>query len=237
MKRKVLLIGLLTLLAIPIHSQENNVSFFSEGKVWNYHHKMIDSDFDITPYTISVVEQTTYNGIPAWIVYDNWRNREYVKYEKESQVYSINSDYEPEIEYDFGVQLGYKTEPYGEVVAIDNISVKGYTRKRITLKDEGHRIYYIVEGIGQNLELVYIYDDGEYFFCSFCYELQSVYENGECIFTKEDFFAEPATGIQEIEAEHKADTRIYDLNGRPVTTPRPNGLYIRNRQVFRQPKH
>ncbi|MCM1109516.1 MAG: hypothetical protein NC388_10805 [Clostridium sp.] len=67
------------------------------------------------------------------------------------------------------------------------------------------------------------------------YELQSVYENGECIFTKEDFFAEPATDIQEIEAGQKTDTRIYDLSGRPVTTPRPNGLYIRNRQVFRQP--
>ena len=63
------------------------------------------------------------------------------------------------------------------------------------------------------------------------YTLLSVYEDGECIFTKDDFNAQ-AIGTNGIETTRKnasnfIDDAIFDLQGRRLKTVPEKGVFIR----------
>lgn len=115
------------------------------------------------------------------------------------------------------------------VTKVDTIEVRGITRRRIFIGDSKLDIW--VEGIGaycdgwpSSLPRHNAYD---------C--ILACYENGELIFTQEDFFA-PAvtTGISLTETTQKADDAIYDLQGRRVDKPTSNNIYIQRGRKFVQ---
>ena len=64
-------------------------------------------------------------------------------------------------------------------------------------------------------------------------DLDSCYEDGKRIFTYEDFYKEPITSsIRKSSAKGKGEKVVFDLQGRIVTTPQKNGLYIKNGKKF-----
>jgi uncharacterized protein YegP (UPF0339 family) len=68
------------------------------------------------------------------------------------------------------------------------------------------------------------------------YTLLSVYEDGECIFTKDDFNAQ-AIGTNGIESTRKnslalRDDAIFDLQGHQLKTVPEKGVYIRGGKIF-----
>ena len=63
--------------------------------------------------------------------------------------------------------------------------------------------------------------------------MQQCYFNDECIFTYDDFFTKPVSGITNpISLPSGKDAIIYDLQGRRGTTPQKNGLYIKNGKKY-----
>ena len=63
--------------------------------------------------------------------------------------------------------------------------------------------------------------------------MDSCYEDGKRIFTYEDFYKEPITSsISKSSAKGKGEKVVFDLQGRIVTTPQKNRLYIKNEKKF-----
>ena len=110
---------------------------------------------------------------------------------------------------------------------IDKVSVNGVERKRYKFDCK-----YIVEGIGCS-RYIFWAENNDWDESQTEVTLESVYENGECIFTKEDFMAPPSAN-ESVTAEtvRPADDTIYDLMGRRVVKPQPGTIYIRNGQKF-----
>lgn len=132
----------------------------------------------------------------------------------------------PRLICDFNLEVG-DSAWYSHVTKVDTIEVRGVQRKRITLKDSRNFSIW-VEGIGPLISGwpsdEPLPSNGHLFDI-----IESCYENGELIFTRDDFFAPAVSaGISSVVADEAFDGRIYDLSGRVVEQPSANGIYIRN---------
>lgn len=214
----------------------------TEGKVWN----CVDYNDcqEKNRFSMEVCGDTAAYGYDCKKIYfyrDIERTQRmkfvYKAYEEGGRLYALepgedvtNRNYDtPCLLCDFNLEVG-DSAWFSHVTKVDTIEVRGVQRKRITLQyplDFG--IW--VEGIGpfvsswpSNVEKPT---------CHLFYYIESCYENGELIFTRDDFFAPAVSaGISGVAADEAFDGRIYDLSGRIVEQPMAKGIYIRNGRKF-----
>lgn len=163
----------------------------------------------------------------------------YLAFEQDGRLYCLEpTEYHtavydtPRLLCDFHLEVG-DSAWYSHVTKVDTIEVRGVQRKRITLKDARNFAVW-VEGIGP-LKNGWPTDVPQASDGHICDLIDSCYENGELIFTREDFFAPAVSaGISSLTADETFDGRIYDLSGRIVEQPRANSIYFRNGRKFVQ---
>lgn len=232
-------------------------SFCTEGKKWNYiYFNVEEPGKEKQPYSYEVRGDTIVGEYSYKKVYyqkDDDERLSFMLRDDEHKVYKLYPDQEEFLLFDFGrndVGQVHSWISYWDnnwvtnwmIYAIDTIQVNDYFFRRYccyqkyseteldTIEDgEGIVEDYWVEGIGSarygieasNLEVeARLPGITEYFI--------SCYENGNCIFTADDF-KKPAytTGIQKVERTSKQYETIYNLQG--VRTDQPKkGVYIQN---------
>ena len=239
MKMKLFILFVLQMFSFCSFAQSSDTEFFKEGKVWRGKWVMYPN----SPWqdiSVQVYSDTIFNGIKCKKIIWNLcklnteevvHSYHLVGYEKDKKIfmsYTGIGHYDFWEALDFDLPLGYVDE--GNVVQkIDTIQVNGIKRKRIKiLTNNPEHFSYIVEGIG--------YSDTAYWahlHHSFYPVIWEVYEDGKCIFTKDDFKAPPITGIVNVKDYHSsADNAIYNLMGERVDVPVKGQIYIRNHKKF-----
>lgn len=236
---KHLLLSLFVLL-VPGAKAQTFLPILTEGKVWHYCDSTI---FGSKAFTMEVRGDTVVSGKNCKkLYYNDWHCT--ARLEEDGRLYCFEpKDEEPEehempwpacdtlrLICDFNLEVG--DEAWDEhVIRVDTIEVRGVRRKRIVVSDVFPQVIW-VEGIGSytnewpstepkptNGHIVTF--------------IEECYENGELVFTKDDFFA-PAvtTGIRSAEVTKKGSGKYYDLSGRPVNSPAAKGIYITDGKVI-----
>ncbi len=199
------LLGLLMITSASAASQTTFMPVLSEGKTWEV--ATIGFDFvDPTDrseyYSVSVGGDTIVNNLTCKKILivpkDNHKSSETaIAYEENGKVWNVNNNGEMELLFDISMHR-YDSNEHGYVYFEDYICVNGVNRKRLTIDSGADCLdysFYVVEGIGISsdkwLSMTYpglgIAGDYEYA----C--ILSCSENGETIFTREDF---SSPGIQ-----------------------------------------
>lgn len=136
----------------------------------------------------------------------------------------------PTLICDFNLNIG-DTAWEEEITKVDTIEVRGVKRRRISTDGDYWPRPIWVEGIGS-------YTDGWYSTMPrtvshlFSY-IEACYDNGELIFTKDDFFAPSVTaGISNIESAIKHNGQTYDLSDRRIDNPIAKGVYIKDGRKY-----
>ena len=125
------------------------------------------------------------------------------------------------------------------VSAKDTFSLNGRTLKRWIIQSQVHQsdpnLYdIIIEGIGNTFGAFgYLnlpeHDNGVIYFEP---KLLEVYDNGELIFTFDDFFTNLEASMNEIYTPEVEDNSIYDMFGRRLSQEPEKGIYIRNGKKY-----
>ena len=109
----------------------------------------------------------------------------------------------------------------------DTIIVRGREYRRLTPGYVDKPSAYWVEGIGTSREffltLYLVPTDGGNLYVTPI--MLACYENGECIFTKDDFHT-TATSVQSAKEDTKGECELYDIVGRKVSKPGKGKVYI-----------
>lgn len=207
----------------------------SDGKVWHCQYTYLGGAY---AYTITidgdtivgdkackkaVFEGTTDRGVAF--------NRTEACFEENGRLYSFDPENDETDDYtvpclicDFNLNVG---DPAwnGYVTKVDTIEVRGVQRRRITLDYSDLCVW--VEGIGT-------YSDGwpttrPIPTNGHTETVDSVCENRQVIFTKEDFFAPAITNsINPTENQMKQGGKKYDLTGKLVRKAKKNEIYIQD---------
>lgn len=259
-KIAVLTGGMMLCFALLIAQQppktENYLPILVEGRMWVY------GDSMATNSKYPMIRDWIYNKIEKDTVFDNkmckkvsewftvYPEKIHVRYyyEENGIVYKSYLDErgkpyfapgKPHIDMNLKVGDDFGL---GKVIKVDSINVRGVVRKRISMnscipiEDEA----FFVEGIGASSNSYFdpgpgtITETGRV-----RYLLSVIDENGNVIFTQEDFRAPSysQSGVDRIEDDTKNDDRTYDLFGRLVVNPIQGTIYIRNGKKFVQPRH
>lgn len=142
--------------------------------------------------------------------------------------------------YDFNMKEGdtqvVNSELKVTVETIDEVSVKGRNFRRLTVREDDEYkgwsrsvIGYWVEGVGSSVDFVYPYVTYSSMKLLYCYE------DGECIFTKDDFNRKSGEtdGIETpTNAFHQSVKGTYDLQGRRVVSTPRRGIYIKEGKKY-----
>lgn len=199
MKKIILtLLGLLMITSASAASQTTFKPILSEGKSWevatvSWDYENFPNSNDTTGYyTVSVCGDTIVNNLTCKkieIVPKGNQNssKTAVAYEKDGKVWNVREDGELVLIFDIGLHESDLIDP-GHVLQEDYISVKGINRKRLLIDsgiDSDDYCYYVVEGIGISTD-EWIPNLGVGFENEYAIML-SCKENGEIVFTREDF--------------------------------------------------
>ena len=240
MKKYCFTICMALSLFVPSSLYAQYLPLLEDGKKWEI--KWAGSGLE-RYYIDEIVGDTIINDVSYRIL-----NESFLR-EDGSKVYIWDEYDEREtVLYDFDLKEGDMFEDY-VVLCVDTIEIHGISRKRIGLSDNYYidlAKYYLgdeydekdpkywlvcwVEGIGNQ------YSPSHYFDWQIagpsCTMVRCVIGD-ECVFTYDDFFAKPVSGISNpISLPSGKDAIIYDLQGRKGTMPQKNGLYIKNRKKF-----
>ena len=188
--------------------------------------------------SVQVCGDTIFNGIKCKkLIWNRYKlntqdvddTKHLVGYEKDGKIfisYVGISHYDFWEALDFNLPLG--TDDGFEVIEVDTIQVNGIKRKRLIVSNAPNHLSYIVEGIG--------YDNNAYWGIlhhSFYTAIWAVYEDGKCIFTKEDYAVKPISGIVNVSDTDSSEYHaIYNLLGEKVDVPIKGHIYIRNHKKF-----
>ena len=192
------LLGLLMITSASAASQTTFMPVLSEGKSWEV--TTISWDYENFPnsndttgyYAVSVCGDTIVNNLTCKKIEivpkgNQKSSKTAVAYEKDGKVWNVNSNGEMVLIFDIGLHQ-YDEVDAGYVVKEDYISVNGFNRKRLLIDsgiDSDDYSYYVVEGIGISsdkwVSKLGIGNENEYTIMLSCSE------NGEIVFTKEDF--------------------------------------------------
>lgn len=199
MKKIILtLLGLLIMTSASAASQTTFMPVLSEGKSWevatvSWDYENFPNSNDTTGYyTVSVCGDTIVNNLACKkieIVANNnsQSSRTAIAYEEDGKVWNVREDGELVLIFDIGLHESDLIDP-GHVLQEDYISVKGINRKRLLIDsgiDSDDYCYYVVEGIGISTD-EWIPNLGVGFENEYAIML-SCKENGEIVFTREDF--------------------------------------------------
>ena len=191
-------LGLLMMTSASAASQTTFMPVLSEGKSWEV--ATISWDYENFPnsndttgyYTVSICGDTIVNNLTCKkieiVAKDNQKSpKTSVAYEKDGKVWNVNSEGEMKLIFDIGLHQ-YDEVDAGYVLKEDYISVNGFNRKRLLIDsgiDSDDYCYYVVEGIGISSDKwvsnLVVGNENEYTIMLSCSE------NGEIVFTKEDF--------------------------------------------------
>ena len=219
-------------------------SIFAKGKIWKCVRRFYVSDRvegSINSRIYEVLGDTIVNGDKWWRIAYRYEMSEIGKgstfyvIEKDGIAYRADSPDDMSIAHDpysdgISVRLDYNvgdTEEDGSTAEIDSVFVGGKLRKRMIFRNfstEGD--YRIIEGIGCNSDIGFYGPHN----MSYYTELLEVYDNGELIATKEDFFKDGTTGISTAGNSGDAGTLLYDLTGRRLSGKPAKGICIENRR-------
>ncbi len=192
------LLGLLMITSASAASQTTFVPVLSEGKSWEV--ATISWDYENFPnsndttgyYAVSVCGDTIVNNLTCKKIEivpngNQKSSKTAVAYEKDGKVWNVNSNGEMVLIFDIGLHQNEEVDA-GYVLKEDFISVNGFNRKRLLIDsgiDSDDYSYYVVEGIGISsdkwVSKLGIGNENEYTIMLSCSE------NGEIVFTKEDF--------------------------------------------------
>lgn len=224
--RKIILI-LLSAFAMTANAQDF-LPVLTEGKTW---HMLYVHGYDSNTYTWTVDGDTIVGERNCKRVQYNTSGNYEAAFEEDGRLYCFGpepGDFEstvytcPELICDFNLKAGDEAW-YSTVTRVDTIEVRGIKRRRIVL-GSGSDVW--VEGIGANHDgwptsrPVPTAGHAEE-------SIDSVYENGVLVFTRDDFFA-PAvsTGIQQTVVAPARSGQKYDLTGKAIPAARKNEIYI-----------
>lgn len=234
---KQFFIFILSCISICTNAQEY-LPILAEGKTWVtlYTCGMPETDF----YRTSIIKgDTVINGTECKrIIYyyeDGSEATSGGRIEEEKKVYAINEDGSRELVLDFNMHTGDtywsdKNQREVSVMAEDSIEVRGVKRRRLTIGTHGRFIGYWVEGIGSNLEDAKLNcPNSSYGYKYYTYEC---YENGELVFTMDDFSSPSVCGVTAPAAKPKSEGKVYDISGISVQKPKKGSLYIKGGKKY-----
>ena len=125
---------------------------------------------------------------------------------------------------------------------IERINIRGREYRRYILQrgesPDGPEMIYtnpgviFIEGIGMNCDnlhgdwpdMINSYLKNRNFF-------DTLYENGEAIFTIDDFYAPTVSGLYNVTDNDNVQQEIYDLTGKKIQFPQKGSLYIQNGEL------
>ena len=176
--------------------EDQYMPVLSEGKSWEVarlSHNPVDGKGTmdtINTYTLSVCGDTIINNLTCkkvLIVSEDSQesSKTAVAYEENGKVWNVREDGEMELLFDIGLHP-YESFFDGYVLAEDFVRVNGVSRKRLNITvdyDDVNSDYYVVEGVGVNNNFLLRGHTGDIGPCV----MLSCSENGEIIFTKDDF--------------------------------------------------
>ena len=227
------LLTILFLLLASVVNAQGYLPILKQGRVWKC--MVATPSWDVPrPFTVTVAGDTIVNERKMFkvsVVYDKlegYKNREdcvMPAYEENGQVWTLG---EPGYDkatllIDMSLHEGDKIA-VGTVGNVDTITVSGVKRKRIKANGFDGGVYW-VEGIGASHDFWAGYDgkisNGEYAYMLECYD------NGELIFTKDDFRTGLADGINQVTRNVKDADAMYDIGGRYIKETQPGKVYIK----------
>jgi hypothetical protein len=220
MKKTILtLLGLLMIISASADAQTTFLPVLTEGKSWQVATYNDDPNNIIKVYSVSVGGDTIVNNLTCKKIDvvpkdSHMTTASPVAYEENGKVWKVEENGQMVLIFDVGLHLNEQFSGVAHVVGEDTICVNGVSRKRLKI-DSGcdciNYMYYVVEGIGISLDECVMYlgvGNG-----SHPCRMVSCSENGETIFTYEDFMA-PATAIATVEGDRQVShVRYYNLAG------------------------
>ena len=243
---KLLCLVFLALLSLPLSAREYK-PMLKSGRVWKCFLKGDSWDGVDRYLTVSVCGDTIAQNRECKRVHfqyyttemENFNDYYTAAYEENGKLYTtVGSDEGFALLLDFSLNKGdVAGRPYIDIDedwtpnvfidAVDTIEVRGKVYRRLKLTDSyfGNPVYW-VEGIGANYEGWYTYFPVHNADCTYMLEC---YDDGELVFTKDDFYTEPVpSGIGSVkDGQHKSAV-TYDLAGRRIAVPKQGGVYIKD---------
>ena len=223
-----------------------------EGKTWLYkdHHfeEKIDDEGDVydydeyeTDYNFVLKGDTVINGERAFKMYRESENGSskyvYAWIEQDKRVYRIHEGTtEKVLYYDFNLKrdnLWYDNISGDKLflhhVDTLNVNKQSYNRYHFYTYNWPSEVFNWVEGIGSLDQGILFNGYTEILPCICDYiTFEKCFEDGKQIFPQMNI----PDAILSIPLKRKDNEAIYDLQGRKVTTPQKNGLYIKDGKKF-----
>lgn len=238
MKKKLLLNMLLCLITLSTFAQEYR-PMLTDGKEWHCFRRVALSDVDWDPngewtYTIKVVGDSLINGVAYKKMCREYtqdvpsgerRCTYFAAIEKDRKVYSYHE--EGDVLYlDFSLHEGDCVTGNPEFVVTNEETFEAKNRQYRRLVLNG---YVWVEGIGCRNAFEIIPEMGIELAPPYILEdyMVECYDNGELIFTKDDFY-NTTTGIENVTAEDQKNADVYSISGVKIAKPE-KGIYIQNK--------
>ena len=238
--RKVLTIMFLLLVSFA-EAQEYR-PMLTDGKEWHCFRRVALSDVDWDPngewtYTIKVVGDSLINGVAYKKMCREYtqdvpsgesRCTYFAAIEKDRKVYSYHE--EGDVLYlDFSLHEGDCVTGNPEFVVTNEETFEAKNRQYRRLVLNG---YVGVEGIGCRNAFEIIPEMGIELAPPYILEdyMVECYDNGELIFTKDDFY-NTTTGIENVTAEDQKNADVYSISGVKIAKPE-KGMYIQNKRKY-----
>ena len=229
---KQLIIALLAICPIRMIGQTTYLPVLSEGKSWLV--ELISDDSESVTSILQVSGDTIVNDRVCKKI-SITKTGEYqpekfaIACEQDGKVWNV-VDGTFNLLFDMGWENKDHASDLGIVRKVDVITVNGTSRKRLMIDsgvdgDYMGYLYYVVEGVGLSTD--YFIDALGIGSGVQRYRMLSCRENGEEIFTADDF-KQKTSGITEITADNAdpAKAEMYDLQGHKVAQPAQPGIYI-----------
>ena len=247
-RRTMISLALLLLPCLNSWGQGAYHSFLKEGKVWkdletnyDYRDNQIVSEREVS---FVIMGDTIVNGDHCKKLYRTVGDGKYllhkVLFEQDRKVYNVYSHGGQtvyQLIYDFGMDIGDVMTCDDDVVKVLDVdAVEGhdgrmYRRMKVML-DKTFPVTrittYWIEGIGVIDEPTWSYDwarNGRSLF----YHFKECYEDGECVFTYDDFrYSDLGINSLASVSTQSAPAVLFDLQGRRLAAPPAKGVYIRD---------
>ena len=227
--------------------------FVVEGKTWTCQETHWKDIFPTSYETIyTIMGDTVINGESCkklFIKHTSWSNRDYsyigALIEQDKKVYFMKNEImQKRLLYDFSLEEvgdGFVRDDPAEIlyislVAEKIISLYGKTYRQmeiITRPNNNYEDRYEykdiwIEGVGSitNPLLFYLRSDDGF------YHVKTCYENGECIFDRDEYLAAYPDGITSTTTHQKANFPVFDLQGRRLNGVPQRGIYIRDGRKY-----
>lgn len=236
MKRNYLYTLIFASIALTSNSQTID-KLLTDGKSWEV---VYTNANPMTPWekykpcTVTVCGDTIVDNLSCKKICTTIKGEDVYEaaYEENGKIYGFDENEEPYLMLDFNLHKGdfCSDDRFSTFIEEDYIEVHGVTRRRLKTSistDEGD--VYWVEGIGASHDFWYTEIPrhiGEYSYMVACYD------NGELIFSREDFSKDSITGINatNIHSDNEECGRKFGLNGTVLRNTKKGEVYIQNKE-------